>query len=75
MRNKDTSIGGFADYARNVNKYKKNQRSYQERMEYVKALFEVHSHPLPHTFTSHYYNYTLNESLKIQLKHSISLLK
>ena len=41
MRNKDTSIGGFADYARNVTKYKKNQRSYQERMEYIKALFEV----------------------------------
>lgn len=44
MRNKDTSIGGFADYARNVNKYKKNQRSYQERMEYVKGLFEVRGH-------------------------------
>ena len=41
MRNKDTSIGGFADYARNVNKYKKGQRSYQERVEYIKALFEV----------------------------------
>ena len=43
MRNKETSIGGFADYARNVNRYKKNQRSFQERVEYVKALFEVNT--------------------------------
>ena len=41
MRNKQTDIGGFADYAKNVAQYKRNQRVFQERMEYIKSLFEV----------------------------------
>lgn len=41
MKKKETSIGGFAVYARNVNQYKKNMPHYQQRMEYIKSLFEV----------------------------------
>ena len=45
MRNKQTDIGGFANYAKNVTQYKRNQRSFQERMEYIKSLFEVNRRP------------------------------
>lgn len=41
MKDKSTDTGGFSSYAKEVSKYKKNQRIYQEQMEYIKALFEV----------------------------------
>ena len=41
MKDKDTTIGGFAIYAKNISQYKKNTPHYQQRVEYIKSLFEV----------------------------------
>ena len=41
MKQKDTDIAGFAIYAKNVSQYKKNTMMYQQRIEYIKSLFEV----------------------------------
>ncbi|KAK2146291.1 hypothetical protein LSH36_618g01031, partial [Paralvinella palmiformis] len=40
MKQKDTDIAGFAIYAKNVSQYKKNTMMYQQRIEYIKSLFE-----------------------------------
>jgi len=41
MKNKSTDIESFARYAKQVNQYKKNTGAYQQKVEYIKSLFEV----------------------------------
>jgi len=43
MTEKKTSIGEFAEYARNVKMYQRNMSNYQQQGEYIKSLFEVSS--------------------------------
>ena len=53
MKDKQTNIGGFAVYAKNVSAYKKAQPSYRERVEYIRSLFEVGA---IHLLENHVYN-------------------
>ncbi|KAK2191138.1 hypothetical protein NP493_59g03001 [Ridgeia piscesae] len=41
MKDKQTSMGGFAAYARNMNSYKANIHNYHRTVDYIKSLFEV----------------------------------
>ncbi|KAH3716383.1 hypothetical protein DPMN_059105 [Dreissena polymorpha] len=41
MKNKQPSVDLFATYAKNYNQYKKNTTSYQQKVEYIKSLYEV----------------------------------
>ncbi|XP_069111191.1 dynein heavy chain domain-containing protein 1-like isoform X1 [Argopecten irradians] len=41
MKDKRASVDAFARFAKNFNIYKKNAPQYQQRMEYIKSLFEV----------------------------------
>ena len=41
MKDKQTSMGGFAAYARNMNSYKSNIHNYHRTVDYIKSLFEV----------------------------------
>ncbi|XP_060599368.1 dynein heavy chain domain-containing protein 1-like [Ruditapes philippinarum] len=41
MKDKNASVDQFATYAKNYNQYKKNTASYQQKVEYIKSLYEV----------------------------------
>ncbi|XP_041347210.1 uncharacterized protein LOC121367129, partial [Gigantopelta aegis] len=41
LKKKHASVGAFAIYAKNYYQYKKNMPNYQQRIEYIKSLFEV----------------------------------
>ncbi|XP_052798483.1 dynein heavy chain domain-containing protein 1-like isoform X5 [Mya arenaria] len=41
MKNKEPEVDMFATYAKNYNQYKKNTASYQQKVEYIKSLYEV----------------------------------
>ena len=41
LKEKQNSVDCFADYAKNFNMYKKNTSSYQQKVEYIKSLYEV----------------------------------
>ena len=44
LKEKQNSVDCFADYAKNFNMYKKNTSSYQQKVEYIKSLYEVSGH-------------------------------
>ena len=46
LEKKEAAIGGFAIFAKNVSRCKKNTAQYQQRLEYIKSLFEVHYNTL-----------------------------
>jgi hypothetical protein len=37
-------MAGFAVFAKNYTTYKKNGAQYQQRVSYIKSLYEVHTH-------------------------------
>ena len=41
MLRKQTTMAGFALYTRNINIYKEKLPEYQERVDYIKSLYEV----------------------------------
>ena len=41
MKNKTSEISQFAQYAKQVSMYKTNTGGYQQKVEYIKSLFEV----------------------------------
>ena len=41
MKNKQTTLGEFAEYAKNIHKYRNDMSSYQQLVEYIRSLFEV----------------------------------
>ena len=41
LKEKLSSVDSFAAYAKNFNLYKKNTSSYQQKVEYIKSLYEV----------------------------------
>ena len=41
LKKKHASVEAFASYAKHYYQYKKNMPSYQQRIEYIKSLFEV----------------------------------
>ena len=41
MKNKHSDVDRFATYAKFYNQYKKNTTSYQQKVEYIKSLYEV----------------------------------
>lgn len=41
MKDKQPSVDMFATYAKNYNQYKKNTATYQQKVEYIKSLYEV----------------------------------
>lgn len=43
LRKKDSSMAGFAIFAKNYTTYKKNGPQYQQRVSYIKSLYEVHN--------------------------------
>jgi hypothetical protein len=43
MKDKKDNVESFALFAKNYQQYKKNTLQYQQRVEYVKSLYEVWS--------------------------------
>ncbi|XP_013418883.1 dynein heavy chain domain-containing protein 1-like [Lingula anatina] len=41
MRDKKVSMDAFAVYAKQITQYKKNSQQFQQRVEYIKSLFEM----------------------------------
>ena len=54
MKDKQQSVDTFAMFAKNYNQYKKNTSSFQQKVEYIKSLYEVKitMHILYHTVVS-----------------------
>lgn len=46
MKDKNSEIAAFALYARQVSEYKKDTGAYQQKVEYIKSLFEVREYLL-----------------------------
>lgn len=41
MKDKRSTVDAFAVFAKNFSQYKKNTITYQQRVEYIKSLYEV----------------------------------
>ena len=41
MKDKRENVESFAQFAKNYQQYKKNTLQYQQRVEYIKSLYEV----------------------------------
>jgi len=41
MKKKEPDVDQFATYAKNYNQYKKSTPTYQQKVEYIKSLYEV----------------------------------
>lgn len=43
LKKKHSDVDRFASFAKNYNQYKKNTTSYQQKVDYIKSLYEVNT--------------------------------